>query len=409
MFAATSPLKPTLYKEKGFLSKEESDSATKTTLLWYDYSPTKDDNGFIMARKAIFVAATGQNVGKTTICLGMIAALKKKFPKLGFMKPVGQQHERVGKSLLVDKDVVLFKEHFNLPTAYEDMSPVIFPRGFTRDYLDSKVNATTLKEKITSSFQHIQAENDFSIVEGTGHVGVGSIVTLNNATVAATLGLDIVIIAKGGLGSTFDELALNKAMCDQVGVKIAGVILNRVFPEKREMILHYVSKALDRWKIPLIGAIPYNQFLSTNTMEDFETLFKTKMLSGEEHHYRHYGTMRLVATSVDTFKERLYSNQLIVTPATREDIIRCMIDSRRNLSAEKPEQGLILTGRHPPAPYLVEELQKADIPSLYAAYSSFEAMRMITSFIAKIRKEDISKVKKAIELVEAHLDYSKFL
>ena len=43
-------------------------------------------------RKAIFVAATGQNVGKTTVCLGLIAALKKKFPQLGFMKPVGQQH-----------------------------------------------------------------------------------------------------------------------------------------------------------------------------------------------------------------------------------------------------------------------------------------------------------------------------
>lgn len=79
-----------------------------------------------MSRKAIFVAATGQNVGKTTVCLGMIASLKKRFPQLGFMKPVGQQHVKVAENLLVDKDVVLFKEQFNIQSHYGDMSPVIF-------------------------------------------------------------------------------------------------------------------------------------------------------------------------------------------------------------------------------------------------------------------------------------------
>jgi phosphate acetyltransferase len=358
-----------------------------------------------MARKAIFVAATGQNVGKTTICLGMIAALKKKIRKLGFMKPVGQQHEKISEGLLVDKDVVLFKEYFNLPSRYEDMSPVIFPQGFTRDFLDNKIDENALKSKIHVAFETISSANDFTIVEGTGHVGVGSIVNLNNARVAKSLGLDIVIIAKGGLGSAFDELALNKSLCDHLGIKIGGVILNRVFDDKREMILHYFKKALNRWDIPLIGCIPYNQFLSTPSMDDFETLFKTKMLSGEQYHYRHFKTMRLVATSLETFKERLFPDQLIVTPATREDIILAMID-QRTIHPHEPQQGLILTGRHPPKPKLVEQLQRAELPSLYAAYTSFDAMRMITSFTAKIRKEDTSKVKKAIEIVEKHLDFS---
>ncbi len=360
------------------------------------------------SRKAIFVAATGQNVGKTTICLGMIAALKKKFPKLGFMKPVGQQHELVENRLRVDKDVVLFKEYFNLSDSYEDMSPVIFPRGFTRNYLDGQVDAESLKQKIEHSFEHINNNSDFCIVEGTGHVGVGSIVTLNNATVAAMLGLEMVIIAKGGLGSTFDELALNKALCDQNGVKIAGVIINRVIPEKHEMIIEYITKALNRWQIPLIGTIPYNSFLSTPTMEDFETLFKTKLLSGENYHYRHFESIRLIATSVETFKEGLFPNQLIVTPATRQDIILCMVEKRMH-PGEEPEQGLILTGRHPPSPSIIEKLKKAHIPSLYAAHSSFDAMRMINTFTAKIRKEDTSKVQKAIELVESSLDFTKIL
>ncbi len=78
-------------------------------------------------QNAIFIAATGQNVGKTTLCLGMLAALKKRYSSVGFIKPVGQLHVKVDDDVNVDKDVVLFKKYFHLPESWEDMSPVIVP------------------------------------------------------------------------------------------------------------------------------------------------------------------------------------------------------------------------------------------------------------------------------------------
>ena len=47
----------------------------------------------------------------------------------------------------------------------------------------------------------------------TGHCGVGSVLGWNNARVAATLGVDVVLVANGGIGSTFDDLALNVLAC----------------------------------------------------------------------------------------------------------------------------------------------------------------------------------------------------
>ncbi|MEM8550287.1 MAG: AAA family ATPase, partial [Verrucomicrobiota bacterium] len=41
--------------------------------------------------KRIFVAATRQNDGKTTTCLGLFAALRQFSDKVGFIKPVGQR------------------------------------------------------------------------------------------------------------------------------------------------------------------------------------------------------------------------------------------------------------------------------------------------------------------------------
>mmetsp|Transcript_11265 Transcript_11265/g.16146 ORF Transcript_11265/g.16146 Transcript_11265/m.16146 type:complete len:90 (+) Transcript_11265:69-338(+) len=46
-------------------------------------------------QRPIFVAATKQHVGKTTTSLALMAGLQKRFPKVGFIKPVGQQHVTV--------------------------------------------------------------------------------------------------------------------------------------------------------------------------------------------------------------------------------------------------------------------------------------------------------------------------
>ncbi len=37
----------------------------------------------------VFIAATRQNEGKTTTSLGLLAALQKFYPRIGYIKPVG--------------------------------------------------------------------------------------------------------------------------------------------------------------------------------------------------------------------------------------------------------------------------------------------------------------------------------
>ncbi len=358
-------------------------------------------------KKSIFIAATGQNVGKSTLCLGIIAALRKRFSSVGFIKPIGQQHVKINDKIIVDKDVVLFKEHFDLSADWSDMSPVIIPAGFTRDYLDGNLDEKELEDKIESSFKKIYNQNAFTVVEGTGHIGVGSIVGLNNAKVAAKLGLDMIIIASGGLGSAFDELSLNIALCHEYGVKVKGVILNRVIDSKREMIAEYFPKALKKWDIPLLGLIPFNDLLNTPAIKDFEILFDAPLISGQEHSYRHFQHPRLVAGSLESYQDDIMQNELIITPATREDIILKTIEKHteaKRKNGKDLEGGIILTSRHAPSDAIVKMIKAHDIPVIYAPICSYDAMKMITSFIAKIRNGDTLKIDRAINLVEENLN-----
>lgn len=357
--------------------------------------------------RSIFIGATGQDVGKTTLCLGIIAALRKRYDSIGFIKPVGQQHVTVEPGVIVDKDAYLFKKYFHIKSTWNDMSPVIIPGGFTREYLDGKVSEQTMIEKIEKGYRNVASAHDYTVVEGTGHIGVGSIVGLSNAKVASILGVDMVIIASGGLGSAFDELALNIALCRKYNVHVRGVILNRVYDDKRAMISDYFPKALKRWGIPLLGCVPYDSFLNKPSMQDFETLFSTALLSGAQHHYRHFESVRLSAGSVDTYKHEMIPNELIITPASREDIIRTTLAKHQEVSKKGGDflGGMILTGRHAPTSTIIEEIQAVDVPVLYAPICSYDAMKMITSFIAKIRLEDTLKIEKAIELAEHYIDF----
>lgn len=359
-------------------------------------------------KNSVFIAATGQHVGKTTTCLGILDGLKRRYGRVGFIKPVGQQHVSVEPHVKVDKDVVLFKRRFGLPAAWEDMSPVIIPAGYTRDFLDGKISEEGNREKILKAFKTIYDANDYTVVEGTGHVGVGTIVNMNNARVAAELGLDMVVVSQGGLGSAHDELALNIAMCRDYGVRIKGAILNRVLDSKRDMIIEYFTKSLKKWDIPLIGTIPYNEFLNTPSIRDFVNLFDTKLISGEEHDYRHFKHTRLVAGSMQTFVMDMAPNELVITPASREDIIYAVLEKHRS-SLENDgidfKGGLILTDRHPPKKELIDAIKKVDIPVLYAPVDSYAAMKMITGNTAKMRIEDKLKVDEAIRLVEENLNF----
>jgi len=366
-----------------------------------------------LSKKAFFVAATGQHVGKTTTCLGLVSGLLKKHKNVGFIKPIGQEHVEIETGVHVDKDVVLFKDHFNLKQTEAAMSPVLFPRGFTRDFLDGKVKEKDLQSKIKESYKIISKSSDAIVIEGTGHVGVGSIVNFSNARVASLLGLPMILVASGGLGSSFDALAVNKALCDAEGVRIAGIILNRVHDDKRDMVLTYMEKALAHWNIPILGCIPFDPFLSNPTMQDYESLFNATLLTGEDHHMRHFRHMRLVATSLKNYRELILPNQLIITPSNREDIILSTLTKHWDVKIANPQEdlsvGIILTGDTPPRQTILEALKKANIPMLHAPVSSYRAMEMITSYTVKIRKEDKEKINEAVEVVESHINFDLLL
>ena len=99
-------------------------------------------------RKSIYVAASNQHVGKTTMTLGLLAALKDRGLDVGYCKPVGQQFLRIDEQR-VDKDAVLFASAMGFKLVPEIHSPVILGPGDTAAFLENRIDKD-FKTKVKS-------------------------------------------------------------------------------------------------------------------------------------------------------------------------------------------------------------------------------------------------------------------
>src|SRR6185503_3249247 len=212
----------------------------------------------------VFIAATRQNDGKTTTSLGLLAAVQKIYPRIGYIKPVGQRFVEIEEQK-IDEDTVLMDRVYRLNCPLVDMSPIAVEPDFTRKYLQAS-NRDALVKRIETAFDRVAWEKDFVLCEGSGHAGVGSVFDLSNARVAKLLEAKVIIVTQGGIGKPIDEVSLNQALVEKEGVEIIGVIINKVLPDKLEMVADFAKRGFKRKGLDLLGVLPHQPILSSPTV-----------------------------------------------------------------------------------------------------------------------------------------------
>jgi BioD-like phosphotransacetylase family protein len=119
--------------------------------------------------RQLYLAATGMNRGKTTVSLGLMAALKERGHNIGFTKPVGQRYEVID-GQPADEDAILVRSALGIDDELSLMSPVHIPRGFTKSYIRGEVKSD-LPARIRDAHATLASRHDLLLVEGTGHAG----------------------------------------------------------------------------------------------------------------------------------------------------------------------------------------------------------------------------------------------
>ena len=353
----------------------------------------------------IFVAATRMTDGKTTTCLGLTAALQTMGLNVGYIKPIAQRIVQSGEDQ-VDEDTLLIDGLFSLDIPIAAMSPVAIGPEFTKNYLENPNEiGPQLKDRICRAFDRAAYGKDIIVVEGSGHAGVGSVFGASNADNAKVLGSKALIVAAGGIGKPIDEIALNKALFDQSGVEVVGVILNKVLPDKIDFIRDFASRGLKKLGVPLIGVVPLQETLVYPNLDQVAEETKARWIHQPAGLRR---VRRVVIGAMSARRAAEYfrvNGTLVIVPGDREDLLEAFIEG----GGAKSLAGIILSNGLLPNDALMKKLTDAGIPVAAVEAESFAVTARINNMTVKTMKQDSDKIPIIEKMIRESVDIPALL
>jgi len=357
--------------------------------------------------KRVFLAATGQNRGKTTTSVGLTAAIRERGLRVGFLKPVGQRYLVVD-GTRADEDAVLMQEVFDLPDALNDMSPVTLPRGFTTDFIMGRI-AEDLEGQVATAFGRVAGGKDLVVIEGTGHAGVGAVIDLSNARAAAMLQSPVIIVSEGGVGRPIDEIVLNHALFAAHGVDVLGAVVNKVDVESHPHLPDVLVRGLAQHGIELLGCIPYSEFLANPSLELIVTHLDGEILSGRADPARTIGHVAIGAMQPEHAIAHLADRTLLITPGDRDDLLRAALEANRRSGEWPLVSGIILSGGYRPSESLLADLRATDLFVYLVDTDTYRTAQAVDEILVKTHASDTEKISTIIELVGSAIDVDQLL
>ena len=352
--------------------------------------------------KAIYIAATGADSGKSMLSIGLMHLLLQNKPKVGYFRPIIDNSKK-GKK---DNHINTVVSHFNLKCDYEDC--YAFERSKVIKKL-SKGKEDEVINTIIEKYKKLEEKNDFVIVEGTDFSDHGAIVEMDlNVLIAKNLGIPVIIVS-GGVGKTLDgfieSLRLTYDSFDAKDVEVLSVVANKV----REENIPAIKKGIGE-NLPVsvsVNAIPIDDSLNNPTAKEIAQAIDAKVLFGEEHLNKTTGAIKVGAMQLANFLQHLEKDSVVVTPSDRSDILLGTLQA--NISNSYPSVScIILTGGMPLSDSitsLINGLEKI-VPILQVEGGTFGVASKLSAVRSHIYAENKDKIKMSISMFENYVDVS---
>nr|WP_294921852.1 phosphate acetyltransferase [uncultured Flavobacterium sp.] len=350
--------------------------------------------------KAIYIATSDQNSGKSIITLGLMSILIGKTAKVGYFRPIVEDF--VDGEL--DNHIETVLSYFNLDIQFEDAYAI------TKSKLIKKKNKGKIGEVldlIIEKYKKLEERFDFVLVEGTSFTGEGTSIELDlNVLIAKNLGIPTIIIGSG-VGKTLDELVDSLYLVyDSFKIKeveVLSVFANKVQPENIELVTKSLQKSLP--ENVLVNTIPLISSLNNPTMQEIVNELDAKVLFGENYLNNEIGHFSVGAMQLHNYLVHLHDNALVITPGDRSDIILGALQA--NESANYPTiSGIILTGNILPEESILKLIEglSAIVPIIAVDGGTYHITNRIGAIKSEIYANNLHKIETSITTFEKYVD-----
>jgi BioD-like phosphotransacetylase family protein len=349
--------------------------------------------------KKIFIGATGQHCGKTTISLSLMHLARKKYKSVGFIKPVGPKCVQY-KGFTMDIDAAMIASVYNLDDDIHLMSPLTLTHDSTKKYIDGLLSPEFPARVIQKAVKELEQKHDFLIIEGAGHC-----VGMNNAQVAKLVDAPVMIVTGGGIGSVIDSVELNLALYKDAEADVRFMMLNKLVAEKKNSSLHYMHKYFDTKGIKVTSSYNFSPILANPTLQHVADLLEQPLLGDQRDRSRICHTIQLGAASSQRVIDLLDHSTLLIVTTSRDELI-VTASSLHHIPAFKDRlAGLVVCGKVPMSRITQQILEDSNIPYIRITDVSADVFYRLKEHVSKIGPDDFEKINLINSDAEQYIDF----
>ncbi|MFK5878074.1 MAG: phosphate acetyltransferase [Flavobacteriaceae bacterium] len=353
--------------------------------------------------KAIYIATSEPNSGKSIVSLGLMSMLLARTPKVGYFRPIIDDFKKGEQDNHIKTVISNFNLKLNHNDAYACMrSDFIKKRnlGLEGEVLDI----------IIEKYKQLEKQFDFIVVEGTDFSGEGAAVELDsNIVIAKNLGIPAILVSSG-VDKNMDEFIANLHIAYdsfiEKEVEVLSIVANKIQEKNVQLVKDGIAKHLP--KNILVEVIPMIDSLYNPTIKEIvkeinaKLLFKTNQLNNQ------VASFKVGAMQLRNYLTRLEENCVVITPGDRADIILGALQANKSTNYPKIA-GIILTGGIiPEAPILklISGLEQK-IPILTTDGATFEITNKIGAIKSHIYADNKSRIVKSIDTFKKYFNFDK--
>ena len=338
--------------------------------------------------KNIIVTSLRKDAGKTSVIVGLA---KNSTQVMGYLKPFGDRL-LYRKKRLWDFDAAVCTAAMGATESPESMSI-----GFDHSKLRFMYDKQTTTKKVHEIAELNSQGKDIMLVESGTDLNRGLSVHLDALSLCDYLDGELLVILSGTNDQICDDAYFLKNLVDSSGVKLAGVIINKVQDvEDFKTVYTEHFKALN---LPILGILPFTESLTRPTMQFLSDLFFAKVLAGEKGLPNMVKNIVVGAMSADAvLRVQRFSKEakLVITSGDRSDMILAALETK--------SAGIILTNNILPPPNIIARASAAGVPLLLVAQDTFQAAKKVDNLVSLLSKDDSTKIDLIQGLINDHIE-----
>jgi len=300
-------------------------------------------------------------------------------------------------------DAALISHIYALDDDLEYMSPIVVESRTTRRFLDGEISPAQLYDPLDKAVAVLEKKCDFLIIEGAGHAGVGAVVGLSNAQVAARYKAPVLLVTGGGVGHVIDSVHLNLALFRESGAEVRILLPNKLIPAKRAATLTYLEKAFAAQPFKVVGGFNYSPILADPTLRHIAKLLGVQLHATDEQSLRIAHHLQMGAAATQRVVDLLQPSTLLVVTSSRDELL-VMLASLYHMPEFKSKiAGLVIPGLSPVADIVQRILNDAGIPYMRTTATTADVFSRIREDVSKIGPDDCQKISLIQQLAETEL------